>query len=352
MIYDFLIVGQGIAGTVLAHKLIKNNKTVLVIDNFHKLSSSIIAAGLVNPITGRRYVKSWMIDDLIPTSRSTYSELEQLLEIKIIQQANIIRTIPHREAQLNWERIELDQSATKYIVEKPSLGKYESIIHPIFDFGELKQSFRVDMKILLGSFREYLIKNSQILLEKFEHDHFTFDESLVDYKGIKAKKIIFSEGSQAIENPLFKYLPFQPAKGEALIFKLGTFNADKFLRHKQFIIPLGDGTFWSGGGYDWKQFDDEITEEFRSSWLSQMSELVKITPKILEHKAAVRPAVKGRRPLIGNHPRLKNVYIFNGMGTKGASLVPFWADHLVSHLLLEHAINDEVDIKRFASYYL
>jgi len=351
MIYDFLIVGQGIAGTVLAFKLMQKNQSVCVIDNHHHLSSSKIAAGIINPITGRKYVKSWRIDDLIPASKNTYHAMEQELGIKILHQSNIIRTIPNREAQLNWERIELDESATKYIVNKPSLGAYESIIHPIYDFGELTNSYRVDMKELLTSFKDQLIQNKQLHLENFEYNAMTFDESQIHYKGIKAKQIIFCEGFQATKNPLFKYLPFQPAKGEAIIFKLGDFKAEKFLRHRQFIVPIGEGKFWSGGGYEWKQLDGEVTETFKSNWLAQMAEMIKSTPEIVEHQAAVRPAVKGRRPLIGNHPQLKNVYIFNGMGTKGASLVPFLADQLVLHLLKGEEINEEVNIKRFLSFF-
>lgn len=351
MTFDYLIVGQGIAGTVLAFKLMQENKSVCVIDNHHHLSSSKIAAGIVNPITGRKYVKSWMIDDLIPESRETYFALEKLLDIKVIHDANIIRTIPNREAQLNWERIELDDSATKYIVDKPSLGNYNSILKPLFDFGELTKSFRVDMKNLLASFRDYLEKDKRLILEKFDYNKLIFDESLIEYKGIKANNIIFSEGFHATQNPFFNYLPFQPAKGEAIIFTLDNFHADKILRHKQFMVPFGNGEFWSGGGYEWKQLDDTTTIKFKDNWLTQMSDMINSKPTIIEHKAAVRPAVKGRRPLIGNHPRIKNVYIFNGMGTKGASLVPYWAKHLVSHLLRGENISDEVSISRFLSYY-
>ena len=347
MIYDFLIVGQGVAGTVLAHKLMQEQQSICVIDNHHHLSSSKIAAGLVNPITGRKYVKSWMIDELIPASIKTYTELEKLLDIQILHHANIIRSIPHREAQLNWERIALNDSATKYIVDKPSLGNYESILHPVFDFGELTNSFRVNLKLVLNTFRDHLLKKKRIILEDFDHSSLSFDESLITYKGLQARKIVFAEGSQAIHNPLFSYLPFQPAKGESIIFKLENFHAKKILRHRHFMVPFGDGKFWSGGGYDWSNFDDVITDEFREKWLIEMSEILKVTPEIIDHQAAVRPAVKGRRPLVGNHPSAKNVYIFNGMGTKGASLVPFWADDLVNHLLKGNEISEEVTIKRF-----
>jgi len=351
MIYDYLIIGQGIAGTVLAFKLMQKNQSVFVIDNHHHLSSSKVAAGIINPITGRKYIKSWRIDDLMPAAKTSYNALEKLLDAKILHQSNIIRTIPNREAQLNWERIELDKTALKYIVDQADMGAYQSIIHPVFDYGELKDSYRVDMNVLLDGFKTYLINERRIQFENFDYTDLSFDESEINYKGLRAKQIIFCEGFQATKNPLFKYLPFQPAKGEAIIFKLGDFEAKKILRHKQFIVPLKEGKFWSGGGYEWKKLDDEPTESFRENWLQQMKEMIKPSVEIVDHRAAVRPAVKGRRPLIGNHPEQKNVYIFNGMGTKGASLVPFWADQFVLNLLEGKNLSEEVDITRFISHY-
>jgi glycine oxidase len=39
--------------------------------------------------------------------------------------------------------------------------------------------------------------------------------------------------------------------------------------------------------------------------------------------------------------------MFNGFGTKGASLIPFWSNHLVEVLLNDVALDKEVDISRF-----
>ena len=78
--YDFIIVGQGIAGSLIAHFLLQHNKKILVIDKFNPNSASNIAAGVVNPITGRRMVKSWLIDDVLPFAKSTYRLLENQLQ--------------------------------------------------------------------------------------------------------------------------------------------------------------------------------------------------------------------------------------------------------------------------------
>ena len=81
MKYDYIIVVQGIAGTLLTHLLIKKGKKVFVIDNGHKSSSTKIAAGLMNPITGRRYVKSWKYQELYDFAIKTYKEFDELLNM-------------------------------------------------------------------------------------------------------------------------------------------------------------------------------------------------------------------------------------------------------------------------------
>ena len=59
--FDFIVVGQGIAGTLMAWNLHLAGKKVLIIDDHHSGSSSLVAAGIVNPITGKNYVTSWRI---------------------------------------------------------------------------------------------------------------------------------------------------------------------------------------------------------------------------------------------------------------------------------------------------
>ena len=55
---DFMIAGQGLAGSLLAYSLLKYNATVKIVDPQLLVTSSIVAAGIMHPITGRRLVKS------------------------------------------------------------------------------------------------------------------------------------------------------------------------------------------------------------------------------------------------------------------------------------------------------
>ena len=68
MITDYLIIGQGLAGSLLAWELIQRDCKVVIIDN-GKENASQVAAGLINPITGMRFVKSADVDTLLPAAK-------------------------------------------------------------------------------------------------------------------------------------------------------------------------------------------------------------------------------------------------------------------------------------------
>ena len=89
--------------------------------------------------------------------------------------------------------------------------------------------------------------------------------------------------------------------------------------------------------------------ELKAELLEGLNALLACPYKVLDHWSAVRPAVKGRRPLIGTHPQHKNVSVFNGMGTKGISLAPYFAQHFTQHLLHQTPLMPEVDVQRFLS---
>ena len=87
----FLIVGQGLAGSIVSQKLFARNIAHTVVDDNHKSAATKAAAGIINPITGRRYVKSWMIDKLLPVAKSTYKDFEKLLSYNFLSEQNILR---------------------------------------------------------------------------------------------------------------------------------------------------------------------------------------------------------------------------------------------------------------------
>src|SRR4030095_4583932 len=151
------------------------------------------------------------------------------------------------------------------------------------------------------------------------------------------------------ENPFFNQLPFAPNKGEALVVEIPDLP-DQHIYKKGFLLaPLETkDTFWFGSNYQWSFPDTEPTIAFYEQAERHLKAWLKVPFKILEHKAALRPATLERRPFVGLHPQQKHLGILNGMGTKGCSLAPYFASQFVNHLLYKKGIAPEADIKRFS----
>ena len=96
---DILIVGQGLAGSLLALELEKRKKNVMIIDNNPSVSSSKVAAGLYNPITGRKMVRTWLADELFPNLSKFYQDLEKKLDTKFHFSKTIYRPFNNVEEQ-------------------------------------------------------------------------------------------------------------------------------------------------------------------------------------------------------------------------------------------------------------
>ena len=319
-------------------------------------SSSSIAAGVINPITGKRYVKSWRIDELLPEAREMYQSIEKLLKIPIWQERSLIRTLQNVEDENQWLLRSSYADYSAYCTEKctPSFipsGVLEGLkptIKEFHAFAEIKNAAQVNVPAVVKHFRQYLITQGCCFQDNFEYNDCILKENAVFYKEFKAQKVIFCEGAKGIDNPYFKWLPYNLDKGELLIVKIPNFNLNHIFKHHISIVPLGDDLYWVGATNDWHFKDNQPTEVNKQLIIKELESILKLPFEIIDHQAAIRPTVKDRRPFIGIHPDFEAVAIFNGFGTKGASLIPYWAKQFSDILLRGGEVDKEVDIERYA----
>lgn len=345
---DYLIVGQGVAGTLLSYQLMKAGKSVHVIDNRHEGAASAVAAGLINPVTGKLVVKSWRIDELLPVARQLYRELEQFLGIPILNERPIIRQFVKVKEENQWQlRLSMEEYDA-YIKSAPNLSAFKSILKLENFCGTILGGGNAHLGRLIAAFRDHLLAREALSQEKFDFDTLSIEKKHIQYRDLKAEKIVFCEGAEGRFNPLFDYLPFDVVKGEALLIRIPGLQLPYIFKSgRLFLVNIENDIYWVGSTYQWDKLDNQPTASKKEELLSQLNEFLKVPYEFLEHRAAIRPAVKDRRPLLGPHSEHPNVTIFNGLGTKGASLAPYWSKHLVEHLLEGKEIDSEIDIKRF-----
>jgi glycine/D-amino acid oxidase-like deaminating enzyme len=343
---DLLIIGQGISGTFLSYYLKKEGKNFIVIDNKQVSSASRIAAGIINPVTGRRLVTIWMADEIMQNTWKAYSEIGHELDITAISSKSVIDFFPNpfmRESFL--KRMEENDH---YVHAYPEQNDFNPYFNYEFGCGEIRPAYIAHLETLLPAWRAHLIQQSSLLEETFDNSRLIVTDEKIVYDDITASAIIFCDGEGSFESPYFKQLPFAPNKGEALIVEIPGLPDNHIYKKSMTLAPLAPkDVFWLGSVYQWEFDTTEPTANFRKYAEQVLKEWVKTDFTILDHYAGVRPATLERRPFAGMHPVHKNVGILNGMGTKGCSLAPYFARELSDHLLYKQPITAEADIARF-----
>jgi glycine/D-amino acid oxidase-like deaminating enzyme len=341
---DYLIVGQGIAGSLLAYFLIKKNKKVLIVDEINTASASRIAAGIFNPITGRRFVKTWMADEIFPFAEASYRELELFIGKNFYHKINTIRNFGGKAELREWELKCNMPSYSSYLGEKVNK---KLIIENEFGFIEIKKSGWVDIQTFTKGFRDRILEEKILLDTELDALELVFKDNRVMWKGFSFSKVIFCEGYKVLENPFFKQLPFTHAKGEILTIHAKKLKLEKILSKGIFILPIGKRLFKVGSTYNWTDLDENPTENGKIELLDKLEKIIGNKFEIVSHRAGIRPTVKDRRPVLGFHPVFSNIGIFNGLGTKGVSLGPYFASHFAEYLEENTPLIPEVDINRF-----
>lgn len=342
---DYLIVGQGLCGTWLSYYLQKAEQSFLIIDEQQPYSASKVAAGLVNPVTGRRIVKTWMIDELLPFVCEQYRQLGNELKIETITQKNIIDFFPTPQMKLAFD--DRFTSDTQYLSKPVNQQEWNNFFNYDFGAGEIQPCYLVNVQNLLPTYRQQLYAQGQLREELFNLSDLILNNDHIQYRDISAKKIIFCDGITSNNNPYFNKLPFAPNKGEMLLIGIPGLLGDRIYKKGMNLVPWKDDLFWMGSSYEWTFDNDQPTEAFRKKSEALLKEWLKIPFTVVDHMASVRPATLERRPFVGLHPVHMQIGILNGMGTKGCSLAPYFAKQFVNHLIGTTPISSDADIQRF-----
>ncbi|RMG83224.1 MAG: FAD-dependent oxidoreductase, partial [Bacteroidetes bacterium] len=330
---DFLIVGQGLAGSMLAWFLAAENRTFRVVDVIKPNSASRVAAGLMNPVTGRRFVKSWKVDVLFPFAQKTYREMGAHFGQTFFHARNILRALYNHVEETAWLLRTGDPAYRHYIREPARLAEFEGKVIPARSWCELTGGGQVDVAELVDAMRGFLKAKDCLDDAVFDFEKLHIAENYVEYGSWRAQKVVFCEGIAGQHNPWFGYLPFLGSKGEVLIVRMPVEPFHRILKHKVFVVPIRGDQYWVGSFYDREDPSESPTEAGYLNLLDKLRASLQVPFEVVEHRAAIRPTVKDRRPFLGLHPEFPALAIFNGLGTKGASLAPFFARQMTRFLL-------------------
>ena len=346
---DVLVVGQGVAGSVLALTLERYGCSVVVASSASLPSASAVAAGIVNPLTGRKLVRTWEADRLFPYLHQFYTTAEEQLNQSFFTPLSIYRPYRNEAERVAYQQLTLDPDLVQYIGEPGDEAAYEAVVDNPLGGLRVTQAGWVDLPAFVGAVRAYFVQKNRFIVADVQPDYLVIDSDSVTYAGVRYRYVLFCEGPHGQANPLFSYLPYNVVKGEILTARVAHYPVRDIINQGIFVMPISPNTIRIGATYSWHELDWQTTGAGRTFLETKARALLRMPFTIIQQQAGIRPSTKDRRPFVGIHPQLPRIGIFGGMGTKGVSLAPYLADQFAGALWAGQEINEAVHISRFRS---
>ncbi len=344
---DYIIVGQGLAGTTLAWQLLRREQRVLVVDRPSANSASRMAAGLVTPVTGKRLAKSWRWDELYPFARAFYREIEATTGATFFHAKPAIRILA--DAAEREEYLRRREGVLQGLVQ-PLREALPAGFHAPQGAFELATAARLDVPGYLDAsqarFRAVGSYYSGSLDWQCDVE-FSADGVRLPRYGFQAQRLVLCCGFAGDRDPWFSGIRFNAAKGELLTIRIPGFHHDRVTHHGVWLAPLQAETYLLGATYSWEPFTEGTTLTGRCELESRLRKFLQRPYTVVDHRAAIRPVIDAGFPALGRHPAIPQLAYFNGLGSKGSLLAPYFAAQLADLLGTGQEPEPKVDVRRF-----
>ena len=344
---DYIIVGGGLAGMLIAWELLERGKNFLIYCN-NNPASSHVAAGTWNPVTFRKMIPTWRSQEMIDKMLAVYPKIEQKLGVNLLSFIQVEKILSNEQEEEFWKKMANTKESKNFLephlIDAVIKGESKKL-------GLVKQTGRIDLPKYVEKSQMHFHKKNHLVFDTFDHSALKISTHNIQYNSIKARNVIFAEGTYAEKNPLFNWLPFKPVKGDVLTIESRDLNLDKIRKKNIFILPIGENKYKIGATYHWSDKTWEPSEKAKLELIEKFEKISDCTYTVIDHESGIRPATHDRRPFVGSHPTHKNIHIFNGLGSKGVFLGPLLASEFCDFLENIGEIHPEVSIERCMNKY-
>ena len=294
-----LIVGQGLAGTLLACELERAGRAFLVVDAGHEGSASRVGAGLVNPVTGERWVAAPGWAEKSAAARETFRRIEEAWGIRLVTELRIRR---------EW-RGEEEAVRVRAKVARGELAPWVRAEGVESGAAWIEGAWRADLPALIAAGRARWLAQGRLR------------ESRIDEAEAAAwpGPAVWCAG--AAEARLAELRPVWGETLELAVEPGGDWREDVVRHDGVWVLPLGGGRAWAGASFVRDEAERAARrEELRASVRRQLADLRWREAAVLAGRRMTSP---DRAPRSGWLPgREGREGVLNGLGSKGALLAP------------------------------
>ena len=335
-----VVVGAGLAGTVLGRTLQKRGWSVRIYQQTKPGSATPVAAGLWNPINFFRLIPGWRVEEALPAMLDFFEDEERDLGQIFLNHRPYVQPILHQAHRLQWE-----DAAAKYPrwLDAHWQGAGDAGLHAlerswgVLAWGLVREAGWLDVERYIQACRQRWQSQGQWVDALWTETDQVEPSSVVDARGVFAQ----SEGGYLAR--------MKPTKGELVEFTLPNGPATVMIKRDLFLQPLGGDRYRAGATFEWHDFSADPTAQGKAQLQAGLVQLLGedlAGAHDFEYKAGIRPASHDRRPYVGAHPVGANRWVFNGFGAKGVLLAPLLAAELAAAMEGKGVLNPEADTKR------
>jgi glycine/D-amino acid oxidase-like deaminating enzyme len=342
----YLIVGQGLAGTLLAFSLLEKGEEVLIADDYNHASASQVAAGMWNPVTFKRLAASWLAKEMLEEMNVTFRKLEEKLQASFFHTVPVARIFNSIQDANFWDEKSDHPEVGRFLSARSNKSVQENFDSP-FGNSEVNECGWLNVPLFREVSKNYFIQHGNFIEDAVHESEVEFQENCVVWKERTFDKLILCNGIGVNQWKGLENLDLIPNHGQVLDLKIENLEIDAIVNFGQFLLPFGNEKFRLGATYNWNEVPDEPTDEAKDSLLAELNQRLDKTVIVESHKTGFRPTTRDRRPIIGFAKENERLGVFGGLGSKGVLLAPYFSK-LFSAVLTEGApIPKEVSTARF-----
>lgn len=317
---DCLIIGQGIGGTCLAFALHEKGYNINIINDDSLPSASKVAAGLIQPITGKYLTSHQLINDNFTLLIDFYKNIESKLNHSIIKS---LKTYLY----LTSDQEKIVKKKSKNILFKKRLTK--SITSPLLLSLEKKQYelsdvFLIDTQRLLSETKNYFLKNNAYINTRFDFKNIKYHNNYCSYNNIKTRHIILCLGSELYNLNFMTPDQFNVVKGDVLILEKQNHRQNFILQTTKWFVPTNNNQFKFGATYSHEQTCMPSQTSYKTL-LNSAKDFKDFYYKVICIQSGKRLFSKNKLPKMGFMSLESHLGVFSAFGSKGFSFAPILA---------------------------
>ncbi len=360
MIYNYVILGAGLAGLSLADALQEHTERILVLDTRGiGAGASGTPVGMINPATGRRGKKVWHVEKALPSIHQSLQSAASFADQPLYVRKGILR--PARDQEMademhkRYRKSEWPPGWCYWLTEK-EIQQFHPGIHCVSGGLWLPVGMAVRVPNYLQALaRKFADQNGEIRIRPSYTYHSYRDSywqiSTDRDEKIKTRKLVFASGAGVLKETIWEWVPLNAVKGQVAQFKFEhPLPFGHSISSKGYLAHTDQHHLTVGSTYEHNYEDGQPNEK----GLARLTDIMhSILPELSESGtlerqwAGFRVSSDDHKPVLGPHPTLKNIFLFTGLGSKGLLHGKYLGELLAKHLVKGGTLPEKVNISRF-----